>query len=68
MLVNMVSKDPRSTTCRNLRYLRLVTKMDQAEQFSSSRIREALPVQHVPEKEKWRLGLLTSLLKMSIEK
>ena len=68
MLVNMVSKDPRSTTCRNLRYLRLVTKMDQAEQFSSSRIREALPVQHVPEKEKWRLGLLTSLLKMSKEK
>ena len=68
MLVNMVSQDPRSTTCVNLRYLRKTTKMDQAEQFSSFRIREALPVQQVPEKEMWRLGLLTSLLKLSKEK
>ena len=55
MLVNVVS----------LRYLRKTTNMDQVEQFSSSRIREALPVQQVPEKEMWRLGLLTSLLKLS---
>ena len=68
MLVNMVNKDPRSMTCVNLRYLRKATKMDQAEQFSSLRIREALPVQQVPQKERWRLGLLTSLLKMSKEK
>ena len=68
MLVNMVSQDPRSTTCVNLRYLRKTTKMDMAEQFSSFRIREALPVQQVPEKEMWRLGLLTSLLKLSKEK
>ena len=68
MLVNMVSKDPRSTTCVNLRYLRRATKLDQAEQFSSSRIRESLPVQLVPENQKWRLGLMTSLLKLVKEK
>ena len=68
MLVNMVKKDPRSTTCVNLRYIRMKTKLDEAEQFSSFRIRQELPIQEVPEEQQWRLGLLTSLLKKSKEK
>ena len=32
------------------------------------KVRDALPVQHVPEKEKWRLGLLSSLMKVKGEK
>lgn len=49
MLVKMVEKDPKSTTCQNLKYLRRVTNLDNAEQFSSWRIREELPKKTVPE-------------------
>jgi hypothetical protein len=62
MLVKMVEADPRSTTCQNLRYLRKVTNLDNAEQYSSWRIREELPQKTVPDAEKWRLGLLTKLM------
>jgi hypothetical protein len=68
VLARMVSADPRSTTCRNLRYLREVTKMDNVESYSSWRVRESLPVQKVPEKEMWRVGLLTSLMGLRSEK
>ena len=63
-LVKMVENDSRSTTCQNLRYLRKVTNLDNAEQYSSWRIREELPKKFVPEAEKWRLGLLTKLMAM----
>ena len=68
LLVNTVSKDPRSIACVNLRYLRRATKLDQVEQFSSSRIRASLPVQFVSQNQKWRPGLMTSLLKLVKEK
>ena len=64
MLVQMVENDPRSTTCQNLRYLRKVSNLENAEQYSSWRIREELPQKSVPEAEKWRLGLLTKLMAM----
>ena len=67
-LAGIVSDDPRSTTCRNLRLLRSKTGLSQPQMFSSMRIKAALPVQTVPEKEEWRLGLLTSLLKLRSEK
>ena len=68
VLARMVAADPRSTTCRNLSYLREVTVMVNAEWYSSWRVRDSLPVQKVPEKERWRLGLLSSLLGMQSEK
>ena len=68
ILARMVSADPRSTTCSNLRYLREVTGMDNAEYYTSWKIRETLPIKKVPECEHWRLGLLTSLLGMRCEK
>ena len=58
-----MENDPRSTTWQNLRYLRKVTNLENAEQFSSWRIREELPKKTVPEAEK-RLGLLTKLMAM----
>jgi hypothetical protein len=68
VLARMVSKDPRSTTFKNLRYLREVTKTDSAENYSSWRVRDSLPVQNVPEKEMWRIGLLNSLMGLRSEK
>ena len=67
-LVRIVSSDPRSTTCRNLVLLRNKTRMSQPELFSSNRIKAELPVKTVPEKGMWRLGLITSLLKVRAEK
>lgn len=66
-LVRIVSDDPRSTTCANLRLLRDKTGKRQAEFFSSAIVKAALPVLSVPEAEKWRLGLLTNLLKLRSE-
>ena len=68
VLARMVAADPRSTTCRNLGYLRELTGMVNVEWYSSWRVRDSLPVQKVPEKERWRLGLLSSLLGMQSEK
>ena len=68
VLARMVSGDPRSATCRNLRYLKEVTKLENVEKYSSWRIRDALPVKKVPEKEMWRIGLMISLLDMRCEK
>ena len=64
ILARMVKDDPRSTTCRNLRYLREMTMVQQVESYSSWKVKDALGREKVPEHEKWRLGLLTSLLTM----
>ena len=68
ILARVVSNDPRSTTCKNLRYVRKMTSLGQAENYSSWRIRDALPVRKVPEKETWRLGLLANLMDMRSQK
>ena len=64
MLVKMVSTDPRSTTCKNLRYLKEKTGLEQPESHCSWRVKGALPVQKVPEEQMWRLGLLANLMEM----
>ena len=64
----MVSDDPRSNTCKNLRYLRKVTNLDNAEDYSAWRIRSALPVKKVPEMETWRLGLMNTLMEVKSDK
>ena len=48
MLVNMVSRDPRSITCKNLKYLRDKTNLEHPEMYISYRVRVALPVQTLP--------------------
>jgi hypothetical protein len=68
MLVSMVSSDPRSTTCKNLRYLREKTGMEQPQCFSLWKINSTLPVQKVPADQMWRLGLMTKLMEMNQKK
>ena len=68
MLVNMVSSDPRSTTCKNLRYLREKTGLEQPQCFSSWKIKSVLPVQKVPADQMWRLGLMTNLMEIKQRK
>ena len=67
-LVQLVKNDPRSTTCGNLKYLRSITSLNQPELYCAARIRTALPVQEVPEKEQWRLGLISTLMVVRSEK
>ena len=68
ILTRIVSADPRSPTCSNLKYLQKMTGLSQPQFYSSIRVRMALPVREVPEAEKWRLGLLDNLLKMKHER
>ena len=68
VLASIVSHDPRSPTCSNLRYLQKMTGLATPQYFSSARIKVALPVKEVPEPEKWRLGLLDNLLKLKKER
>ena len=67
-MARIVSNDPRSSTCGNLRLLRQVTGLSQPQLLSNYRVKASLPVKEVPEKEVWRLGLLASLLKVRVEK
>ena len=67
-LALMVADDPRSVTSQNLRLLRELTGLEQPHMYSFFRVKSSLPVQRVPEKEQWRLGLLASLLQLRIEK
>ena len=68
VLARMVSADPRSSTCTNLRYLQNMTGLAAPEFYSSSRIKMELPNKKIPEAEKWRLGLLDNLLKRKKER
>ena len=68
VLARIVSSDPRSSTCLNLRYLSQMTGLIKPEFLTSARLRIALPVRNVPDGEKWRLGLLASLMKLKKEK
>ena len=68
ILASMVSTDPRSVTCKNLKYLRQVTQLEAVEEYSAWRVKDALPVKQVPEREKWRLGLFSNLMKLKTEK
>jgi hypothetical protein len=67
LLANIVARDPSSTTADNISYIREETKLSPWS-FSPARIKAALPSLDVPDKEKWRLGLLSSLLKMRKER
>ena len=63
ILSNMVARDPSSNTSDNLKYLLELTNLSPWD-YSSQKLKCALPVKTVPENEKWRLGLLSSLLSM----
>ena len=62
MMAELTRKDARTTTSANLRYISDLTSLDCAT-GDWRKVRAALPVKKVPDKEVWRLGLLDSLLK-----
>ena len=66
LLVNLVARDPSSTTADNISYIRELTKFSPWH-FSAGRIKAALPRLEVPEKEQWRIGLLHSLISLRNE-
>ena len=68
VLARLVSSDPRSSTCSNLKYLQELTGLAQPQMFSTYRVKVELPVQLVPEPESWRLGLLDNLFKLKMER
>ena len=47
ILARIVKDDPKSTTCRNLRYLRQKTSMEQVESVSNWRLKKALGIYHI---------------------
>jgi hypothetical protein len=63
LLANIVSRDPHSVTAKNIKYIAELTKFSPWD-FSSLKIKEALPVKIIPESETWRLGLLGTLYGM----
>ena len=67
LLANIVSRDPKSTTCKNLLYIKNVSGLDPWD-ISSQKIKTNLPVQQVPGNQKWRLGLMSKLMKMKVDK
>ena len=60
--------DPRSTTCKNLKYLRELTSLADPENYSSDRVKMELPKRDVPDSDRWRLSLLNSLFKLKEER
>ena len=67
LLANVVSRDPRSNTFQNLKYVKTLSGLSPWD-YSSTRIKIELPVQKVPDSDGWRIGLLTNLLKMREDK
>ena len=67
LLANIVARDPSSNTADNISYIRELTSLSPWS-FSGARIKAALPSKDVPESERWRLGLLTSLVKLRSER
>ena len=61
MMAELIGKDARTTTSANLKFVSSLTSLNCAEEDWRT-VKAALPVSEVPEKERWRLGLLDALL------
>ena len=63
LLAHIVSRDPHSITAKNIMYITELTGLNPWD-FSSQKIKAALPVKRIAEEESWRLGLLDTLLEI----
>ena len=61
IMARLAAKDARTTTAANIAYIQRLTKVDPSE-ADGLEVRSNLPVQSVPEKESWRIGLLDKLM------
>ena len=62
MLVNVVLKDKRTVTSKNLEYIKKKSGIESAS-LSPNDVRNLVPLSEVPENQQWRLSLLPKLLK-----
>ena len=62
-----MGRDPKSTTSKNLLYIKKVSGLDPWD-FSTQKIKMNLPVKEVPVEQKWRLGLIETLMAMKVDK
>ena len=60
-VASMVINDHRSVTCKNLTYLNELTQMNVLYE-ANWKVMAALPRQHVPDSELWRINLLSTLM------
>ena len=67
LLANIVARDPKSTTYKNIKYMEHLTDMSPWD-YSGLVIRKKLPVKQVPEGDKWRVGRITKLLDLRGQK
>ena len=67
LVANIVARDPSSTTAKNIKYIERLTTLSPWD-FTTWRIKEALPIKTIPEKEVWRLGLLDKLTEIKKER
>ena len=62
MMAELAARDARTVLAGNLAYVKSMTKLDM-EVATARAVRDALPKIEVPEKERWRTGLLDILLR-----
>ena len=63
LLANIVTRDPQSTTCRNIKYLEELTSLSPWD-YSGQAMRKKLPVKEIPENQNWRVSFMSKLLEM----
>ena len=66
-LVNLVYQDARSVTCSNIRYISMKTNVNILA-TAHWKVKMLLPVQTVPEREMYRIGLLNVLFEAKFMK
>jgi hypothetical protein len=63
LLANIVARNPQSNTFKNIKYIEHLTDKSPWD-YSGLVIRKKLPVQQIPDGDKWRIGLITKMLDM----
>ena len=67
LLANIVARDPQSTTFKNVKYIGKLA-LKSPWDYSALVIGKELPVQQVPDNQRWRIGFITKLMEMRKEK
>ena len=66
LLANIVARDPKSTTYKNIKYIEQLTLRSPWD-YSGAVIKKLLPVLQVPDDQKWRIGFMSKLIKLNNE-
>ena len=66
-MYKLVISDPRSTTCKNRKYLNQITNTNILKN-AFRKTKSLLPKLVIPDSDKWRIGLLTTLMASRYER